>query len=1203
MRLLSVSEKTHTRAASLPFIAAAILTAGLCQSLFGQTFTSSITGNVTDPTGAAVVGAKVELQNMATHDVRDDVTHENGSYQFSNLNPGTYQITVTAPGFKTYVQQNLTLEAQIASTVNISLELGGTEQKVEVTAAATLVDTETANNVTTMETRLIENLPNATRNPLNFVYSLAGTTAPPGGMSGRFATTSDQNTSAFGLNGGRSGEESILIDGAPAQALDWGGLFVAPLQDSVQEQQVVVNTYDSQYVRAGAGIVTLITKGGTNQFHGEGYEYNENAIFNANSWTNNRYGTPIGDYNQNQFGGNFSGPLLKRANLFFFGAYEGFRNPFSTSSGLLNVPTQAERNGDFSQSRMVDPNNPSQTIPVTIFNPFSTTQVGTDANGNPIYTRTQFTNNQIPSNLINAVGQKIANLYPLPNRSPLIPGTDIGNFLANGTGNNLSDKMDTRIDWAQSSTNRMFFRFSDRFRQGNSNPCFFCNGADSSINYVSSGWLAVLNDTVTPSPTWVINSFISYGYWREGQDVVGFGQLTAADLGLNAAMFQAPTLPYINVTNGDYTNLGQSQDSADVHYARTSSSAQINVTKELAKHSIKFGGNFDVQQISNFKDIPGEFDFNTALTSCDPQAGGPCQPVSANGGGQSNLTGNAIAEMLLGTPSGGSANFGISPAMTIKIFGGYIQDQWRVTPKLTINAGLRYENQRPATERHNQIAYFDPNAVNPISQAVAPLLGRPVMGQFEFASSDNRYAWPPDNTNFAPRMGIAYKVTDKLVVRAGAGIFYLPASAMLSFDTPGGQFVGFGALTGMAATQTNGVIPLNTLSNPYPNGVNTSVGPTTGGLTAVGDSPSQIWIKEPHPTPYSEQWSFDIQYQLGAHSVFEIGYSGNRGKKLLYGNPNINIDQLPDQYLSLGEATLNEQVPNPFYNQPGVDPNGLGQYPTVQLNQLLRPFPQYGYLGVTRSLPGAHSAFDALNLKYNHTFSAGLSLLVTYQWSKALDNGPEDFLGWATGNQWRDSYNTNLDYAISTHDIPQSFATALVYDLPYGKGKHWGNDAPALVRGVLGNWQLATSIRLASGLPIPYSISTGETSPLAQYGFPDGTQLPDLVKAPRTTGNPDAWIDPSSFVIPSNPGLTLGNIALRYTQLRERAERNVDLSIAKDFPITERFRVKFQGQAFNLFNYAQYNSIDTCLDCGTFGQAYGTENQPRILQLGVKLLF
>ncbi len=586
MSLCRVAYNAPFRPARLLRIFLAILAITLSQFATGQTFTSSISGIVTDPTGASIANANVELKNMATNDVRSDTTHDDGSYQFSNLNPGTYQITVTAPGFKTYIQQNLVLQAQIASTVNVSLEVGGTTEKVEVTATAMLLDTETANNAVTMESRLIENLPNGTRNPLNFVFSLAGTTAPPGGQSGRFQPL-DQLTSNFGLNGGRTGEESILVDGAPSQAIDWGGIFVSPLQDSVQEQQVLINTYDAQYERSGAGIVTLITKGGTMDFHGEAYDYLQNSFFNANDWQDNKVGNPRGNYKQNQFGGNFGGPLVKRWNLFFFGGYEGLRQPNSQNTGLLSVPTQAERNGDFSQSRIADPNNPSSTIPITIYNPFSTTPV-TDASGNVAgYTRQPFANNVIPSNLLNPVGQKIANLFPLPNRSPLLPGTDINNFFLAGKGNTLSDKMDTRFDWAQNSVHRMFFRFSDRFRQGNTSPCFFCNGADSNTNGNNQGWLAVLNDTLTPSPTWVINSFVSYGYWREAYQLVDFGKATAATIGLPTSLFQAPVLPYITADN--YTSLSNSGDFADYHYARTSSSAQVNVTKEFSKHTFKFG--------------------------------------------------------------------------------------------------------------------------------------------------------------------------------------------------------------------------------------------------------------------------------------------------------------------------------------------------------------------------------------------------------------------------------------------------------------------------------------------------------------------------------------------------------------------------------------------------------------------------------------
>jgi len=1162
---------------------------------FAQTFTSSITGLVTDPSGAAIVGAKVELKNMATNDVHDDTSRENGLYQVNNLNPGTYQITVTAPGFKMHVQQNLSLEAQTAATVNVTLEVGGMEQKVEVSEAATLVDTQTANNVTTLESRLIQDLPNGTRSPLNFVFSLAGTTAPPGGMSGKFQVL-DQMASNFGLNGGRTGEEMILIDGAPSQAIDWGGLLASPLQDSVQEQQIVVNTYDSQYERGGAGVVTLITKGGSSEFHGEAYDFLQNSYLNANYWANNKYGSPRGQYKQNQFGGNLGGPILKRWNLFFFGAYEGLRQPNSQNSGLLNVPTQAERNGDFSQSMIVNPDGVT-TSPLNIYNPFTTTAV-TDSSGKVIgFTRQPFSGNVIPTNLFDSVGQKAANLYPLPNRAPLVPGTDIGNFYKQGAGNTLSDKMDLRVDWAENAVHRAFFRFTDRFRQGSTNPCYFCNGADSNDNYLSKGWLAVLNDTVTPSPTWVINSFISYGFWREGQELVDFGKATASTIGLSPSLFQAPVLPYI--TAGNYSQLSNSQDFADIHYARTSSTFQVNVTKELPRHTLKFGGNFDVQQISNFKDYPGSFSFSNSMTSCDPQSSGPCLASNT----QSNLSGNAIASMLLGTTSGGGQGYGISPAMTIHIFGGYIQDQWRVTPRLTINAGVRYENQRPATERHNRLMYFDPHAANPLSDQVAPLLGRPFTGAFEYASSSNRFAWPEDNKNFAPRIGVAYKITDKLVARVGAGLFYLPASAMISFDNPG-EFYGFASSTPMIATTNEGYVPANLVSNPFPNGLNHPTGSALGTSTLLGDGLGQIWLKGPHPTPYSVQWSFDLQYQLSRHSVISGGYSGVRGRKLLYGNPNLDADQLDPRYLNLG-SQLDAQVANPFY---GIAPSSsfLGSQQTIAYNELLRPYPQYTYLQWTRSLPGASAQFDALNLKYNHTFNSGLSLLTTYQWSKAMDNGPEDYLGWAFANsQWRDAYHTNLDYNISTHDVPQSFATALVYELPYGKGKKWGSTAPAFVKQTLGNWQVSSSIRLASGLPL-YQVFWSYNNHLNNYGFP-GVQLADWAAPPRTTGNPNHWIDVSSFAAPSSD-FVLGNGAQRYTQIRERAERNVDLAIAKTFSFTERFRVQIRGEGFNIFNYAQYslsafNSFPLCVSCGDFGDLNSTENVPRLLQFSLKLLF
>lgn len=1162
-------------------------------SLFAQSFTSSITGTVSDPTGAVVPAAHVALKNMATNDLRETTSKSDGTYQFNNLQPGTYQITVTAAGFRSHVQDNLILQAQIASTVNISLEIGGVEQKVEVSSSAVLVDTQTANNATTLDSQLLSALPNATRNPLNFVFALAGTTPAPAG-SGQTQTngTFDQMSSNFGLNGGRTGNESILIDGAPSQAVDWGGLMVAPLQDSVQEQQVVVNTYDAQYERAGGGIVTLVTKNGTEQFHGEAYDYLQNSFLNANYWVNNRYGVDRGQFKQNQFGGNFGGPILKRAHLFFFGGYEGLRQPNTQSVGPLTVPTQAERNGDFSQTYNVD-----GSLRV-IYNPFSTVALDPSSG---TFTRDPFPNNQIPSSLLNPVGQKIANLYPLPNR----PGTgpeDLNNYYAQGAGYYENDKFDVRVDWEQSSTHRLFVRVSDRVRQSQNVPCFFCNGGDFEDNQANTGVQAVINDTITPGPNWVINSFVSYSRWRESHTGVGYGQGNASEIGLDPSLFQAPLLPVISDNDGFYTGLGSGTFQ---RYTRYSDTAEVNITHQFTKHTLKFGANFDIGMINSISEAAGSFGFSSALTSCDPDPnGGPCQALNYG----SSVTGNTIASMLLGTASGGGQGINIDPAMSLHTYGVYLQDQWRITPRLTINAGLRYENQRPATERYNRVEYFDPNVVNPISSVVSSTFGHDLTGGFVYANADHPYEWHPDNSTFAPRMGIAYRITDKLVMRAGAGIFFLQPSALISFDNPG-QTYGFSSSTPYIATLNNGYTPANLVSNPFPNGINQPTGGSLGLYTLVGDGQSQIWPYSPHPIGYTEQWSFDLQYQLNPHSIIEASYTGNRGRKLLYGNPNLDADTLPEQYLGL-QSQLDALVPNPFYNNIPQNPNTyLNQSPTIAYNELLRPYPQFTYLVWTRSLPGASSQFDALNVKYNYAFHAGLSLLATYQWSKAMDNGPEDYFGWAfSAPQWRDPYNTKLDYNISTHDIPQSFTTALVYDLPYGKGKTWGSNAPTFVRQVFGNWQISSIVRLASGLPLQ-SIFWSYSNQLNNYGY-QGPQLADWLSKDVSPANrtPNQWINAAAFGPPAGGDWTFGNTPQRMTQLRERAFRNIDFSIAKAFDITERWKAQLRGEALNLTNYAQYtlssfNDFARCVTCGDFGDLDGQENIPRTVQLSLKVIF
>jgi hypothetical protein len=549
----------------------------------------------------------------------------------------------------------------------------------------------------------------------------------------------------------------------------------------------------------------------------------------------------------------------------------------------------------------------------------------------------------------------------------------------------------------------------------------------------------------------------------------------------------------------------------------------------------------------------------------------------------------------------GSSVYSMDPAMSLHTIGLYVQDQWRATDRLTITAGLRYENQRPATERYNRLTYFDPNAVNPLSNA----FGSTLHGAFQYANSNNRYAWNPENLDFAPRLGIAYRVTDKLVARAGAGLFYSPVSAMISFDSPG-QFLGFSSTTPWVGSQSGaGFFPGNLVSDPFPNGLTPVTGSSLDGAIQVGDGAGQIWPKGRHKIGYTEQWTMDLQYRVGSHSVVEAGYTGTRGRRLMYGNPDLNANQLPTSLLSLGDQLLAD-VPNPFFGliDPGLPLGG----PTVKFNQLLRPFPQYTFLNYTRSLPGASSAYDALTLKYTKQFSGGLSLISSYVWSKALDNGSEDFIGWAIGGLWRDTYNTKLDYGISMHDVPHSFATAFVYDLPYGHGKRWGGAAPAVVGQILGNWQVSGVVRLTSGLPLLAPFYSD--NPLADnFGFP-GLRFPNLVGNPKAANQtPTNWINPNAFAQPGD--FELGDMPSRMTQLREGATKNVDLAVAKSFG-PERFKAQVRAEFLNAFNHPTYggtyyggwgSNIDLCIDCGNLGTVYGTRNAERNIQLSLKLMF
>lgn len=1187
-----------------------LLAAGLALSArpgFGQAYASSLSGAITDAQGSAIPGANLTLTNTGNNQVRHATTASAGRYLFSQLLPGTYSLQVRAHGFKTAVHTGITLLTYRAASLNVQMEVGALQQTVQVTSHAPLLDTRSANQSTTLTEHMIATLPTYVNNPLSLVLTQAGATQ---GIEGPLTSTLDQNYSGFDLNGGRSMSSEILLDGTSDKAVDWGGLLVAPPTGTVQEMQIQSNTYDAQYGRSGGGVLSIVTKSGTNQFHGDAYEFLQSQALNATTWDNNTFvdtgcSTTACDrdkkpvYTLNQFGGDFGGPLWKSKRVYFFVGYDGLRERTPNSFGPVNVPTMAQRNGDFSATY-----NPDGTLQ-TLYNPFTTT-----LNRAGEYVRQPFdaacvgvsypntcSGNVIPTSMVNPVGAKVMALLPQPTSSGQAI-TNANNYYKTGSGNDVNDHVDGRIDWAHTDKHSMFVRWTQRIREDETPACYYCNGADEAGPYINPGYQVVWSNTFTPSPNWAITALVSTGRWSENQVNPAQGILTPSSVGLNNAQYQAPIVPSFTVDG--YAGIGEQFDQRIQVYTRYTDLLQVNANWDKGAHSIEFGGLFEPDLINNFDEFSGAFEFGNGFTS------GPIAATS------STTTGNSLASLLLGTASFGQSTSQPAIASALPYYGLYGQDTWQATRKLTATFGLRYEVQTGATERFNRLAAFDPNVVNPISSQI----GMTVRGGMVFAEPWNRDAWPTDWNNWAPRVGLAYRVTNKLVARSGFGIFFAPASSLYTFDYPG-EYAGYSGDTVMASSVGGGgLVPLNLANNPFPTGLTPITGASQGLLTFLGQSPFQTWLTGPHPTGYKMNWSFDLQYELHPGTVLDVGYLGFGARKLVFGNPSLDINQLPTKDLSLG-TKLDQQVPNPFVN---VISSGPLSGPTIPYYATLLPYPEFSSIQPTRSLPGATANYDAFNVQFTHEFSNGLSLISSYQWSKLLDDASED-QGWAVSQtQWRDYYNRKLDYSISTHNVPQNFVTSLVYNLPVGRGRHFGSSMPKLADGLVGGWQVSGIVTFQSGYPIFLSAP----GTLGNYGF--GRQAFNLVSASalhyrgfqQTPGRwyntctllldgertgcisstePVAWEEPGPYAI--------GNAPRLLSNLRTGATRNADLSVMKLFNLTERYRLQFRAEFLNAFNTPTFEgqSANDFITSPTAGEMTSTGNGPRTIQFALKLQF
>jgi hypothetical protein len=702
-------------------------------------------------------------------------------------------------------------------------------------------------------------------------------------------------------------------------------------------------------------------------------------------------------------------------------------------------------------------------------------------------------------------------------------------------------------------------------------PIFFGHGADSTTGEQDPRFQVVIGNTWVPSPTMVVNLLIGVGRWHEKDLTSSSGY--ANSIGLPAAVvkqFQTDTLPQFGFAN--YSQLGYDEYNQNV---RQLENFQLNATKELRSHSLKFGALFEIGKLNTNDAYSGNFNFNQDLTS------GPTASTGVS------ATGNDIASLLLGTGNGGSVPYNAQLALTQRDYALYFHDTWRVTQRLTFSYGVRYEIQAPRTERFNRFNYFDFNAVSPLSTATGlDLKGGLVYGK--------KNMWNPDYNDLAPRGSLAYKISEKLVFRAGYGVFFPPTVAVANGPTD-----GYSTSTSWLSTVGGaGLIPANVLSNPFPSGFNNPVGGGNGLATEVGQTVMAASLL--HPSGYTQSYSADFQYQIGKAGMAEVGYTGVQGRKLLLGSQNMNLDQLDSKYLSQGNA-LYTPVKNPFY---GVitDPTSVLSGSMTYKFMLMKPYPQFTAVGLSPDTPGSSSSFNALTAKYNQRLSNGLNMLLTYQWSKAIDNVSETQV-WEIKNYSRDVNNLAAERSISGHDVPQDFRAAILWDLPFGRGKKYGAHMSKFADQILGGWRVSTVVRLADGLPLQFTSSNGN----GNFGYvvqrPNVTSLPALGSVPggKTTYE---WFNTSKAVSSAPAAFTLGDMP-RYTgNIRTGATDDTDLLLSKEWKYQEKYRLQFRAEAYNLTNTPQYNRANTNRSSGSYGQVTSSFNvEPRNIQLAMRLDF
>ena len=1197
---------------ALIFLAAVVVLA-LTPAAWGQNVYGSITGTVTDTSGAAISEATVTLTNLDKGEKRTIESDSSGNYTLVNILPGRYKLEGERSGFKKFVREPIVVQIESGLRVDISLQVGAQSETVEVTSETPLLQSETQSLGEVIEQRSVTELPLNGRNPLALVGLVPGVVQQGTPSAGNSSAGNPVGANPFALGdfqvgGGMAGQSQILIDGVPTNGAYLNVVTVIPTQDAIEEFKVQTNNLGPEYGRFAGGVINLSTKSGTNTFHGSAYEFIRNKVLNANDFFANRGGTKRPPFTQNQFGANVGGPVFKNK-LFFFSSYEGFRQ---RKGSILTtwVPTAAERAGDFSQI-----GSTNTTSVLNIYDP-TTSGAGTNpACTSGLTCRTAFPGNVIPANRIDPTAQALLSYFPMPNQT----GNPAGNFVTSySTGGNV-DQYNERIDYAMSSRQRIFGRYTQSHILSLPDAPFpdICKDRcteDTKAKQISLG------DTIVFSSKTILDLHLGYTryiYLRtpssQGIDLSKFGPNWKA-LTSQMTYTHIPDV-CVSQTNGDnhWGNGTWCTQGVGSGIGAWDDTLSINpmVSHIMGKHNLKAGFEFRMLRNNYYQsnNPGGLFYLDARMTSANPTVG----TAGSNGS-----SGNGFASFLLGYGDHGNAT---EPAKTAdqnlyKAF--YAGDTFQATRRLTVNLGFRVDLQGDWTERFNRIVAFNPTETSPIGAAA----GLPnLKGGYDLVSSSkhsSRSAFPSWN-HVSPRLGVSYQFDRNTVIRTGYGIFYLPVDIRWN-DAPHNLFINSFS-TPWLAVASDGVSPKNVLSDPFPT--------AGGGITPpFGRNQALIDIQgngneaplPNNPAPYAQQWNFDIQRQLPGNTLIDIAYAGSKGTHLPMHDQTLN--QLQPQFLpksAADVAALKLQVPNPFAgNCPAgtvpactgpVKSGGVGTNPKVMAAQLLLPFPQFDNVAMAEP-DNRNSIYHSMQLKVEKRFAAGAQILASYTVAKLIDNTNSE-INWLEASPvgWNDAnvYNLRGERSLDAFDVSQHLVLASVLDLPFGKGKKFANNLNGIANKLVSGWGVDTIITFQRGFPI---IIGGCPGLLSDSGVPNvgcsrntRTALSHL-----TSGSLDQrlahWFDTSVFTHTND--YSYGTDSRTEPNIRTDGMKNFDFAVFKNtkFGPDERLGAEFRAEFFNGFNHPQFSPPNSgCCGSTSFGQVTSQYNLPRLIQFALRITF